>query len=144
MARDDATASCWFDISAKHLDLAKVSRLLRLRPTHWYSPRRVKPRTFSLARMTASAKHKYCWQIRTHIVASNLPSAGLDRIVKRLAGRQEAIREICKEFRADVALCVYVYPNSDQEPYVWVSAAAVRFASEIGAHFEVTLLKPSR
>lgn len=142
MAYDPAIASCWFDISARRMDLAKVSRLLRLRPTHWYSPRKVEPRGFKFARVTAFPRHRYCWQVRTRLLASNLPSAGLDRIVMRLSGREEAIRQIRKESRADVMLGVYVYSNDDMDPSVWVSAKAVRFAAAIGAHLEVSLMRP--
>lgn len=131
-------ADVWIDLSAPVLDIPAINRALRLKATHWYTPERIWPRSFEIARATALPGEACCWQYRTGLRPGTLPNAGVDRLVRALAPRADAIRSLCRSLNIEPEVNVWFEHIPGAGPYAWLSASAIRLCASIGARVVIS------
>lgn len=133
--RNNIGWSCvWIDISAPELDIHRISELLQVRATHYYTRDMCSPKLFEGARDVAPRGEECCWQYRMRASPRWMPCRGLEQLVNKFNNKRAVLSRISAKKNVSISLNMNMECTAQfSGPFVWATHDVVRFAGEVGA-----------
>lgn len=140
--------SAYVDLSAPHLSIAGISKIIGLKATHWYTPRGYSPEAFYEAKYSSDpVTQRYCWQYRTMPSDTMPPQEHLDLIIETFKSKKSVLIEASRKYNAPILFGIMMETNESLcAKDVYFSQKAIKFMSSVNAHCVVDTLwydKPS-
>ena len=121
----------WFLEVCGDLPVTTITAQLKIKPTHYFTPRRVVPPSFQYVK-NMSPHDKYSWWWRTALTSSTLPDDGANLILERFHKKAAVLRSL-RDRGTNITIGVNVVLQSAYSTKVYFSRPFLTFTEEAGA-----------